>query len=724
MTDKRINMKISIAPLLLTLLIFGNLWAQVDESEKSYIRVGELQSHISAYGSERAHNGSYYEGLRWPADYRYTDNSVIKRSWIAVKDFKDANNVDWEFWAAYILKDDVANSIFPMELSQSAKFGLPAVYVDGVDCNMPYYDDYDSVNANQIADRIITNVVNTSCGLTMTRRVHAFTQQYHDDYLIKEFILENTGNTDYDSDIELTTPLTGVRFGGGTRYSVSRDGASKSDNQQSWGKHTWVSKRGEEYASHVSEALNFTENTSRTNLDWIRCGFSWMGQSELVTGYDMIGAPDIRAQGRLSGPQFAGTAILHVDKSAIDISDNAQQPTMLGWHAGDTYPSVGDLRDTDNDRLGMSQVYEMLSGKAYPSEVYGASNRMDEEYLPSITSKVDPYTIHGDGGGTNVWITYGPFDLDHGESIRIVEAEAVNGLGRAKCNEIGNRWMQAYMNPNDIGPFILPDDTETDDKDIYKNTWFYTGMDSIMLVFSRALRNFNMDFNIPQPPLPPKTFSVNSGGDKITLSWTPSPSESDPDFAGYRIYRGIGQPDTSYIMIAEIPAGVGIYEDRSAIRGFAYYYYIAAVNDGSNNTDGIANPSGPLESGRFYTKTTEPANLQRKPAETLDAIRIVPNPYNIRNRNLQYTGEDDKIMFLDIPGYCKIRIYTERGDLVNTLTHDNGSGDQAWFLATSSRQVVVSGIYIAHIEVTQDPEDTAYTYKKGDSVYKKFIVIR
>jgi hypothetical protein len=81
-------------------------------------------------------------------------------------------------------------------------------------------------------------------------------------------------------------------------------------------------------------------------------------------------------------------------------------------------------------------------------------------------------------------------------------------------------------------------------------------------------------------------------------------------------------------------------------------------------------------------------------------------------------------MFLDIPGYCKIRIYSERGDLINTIIHDDGSGDQAWFLTTSSRQVVVSGIYIAYIEVTQDPEDTAYTYKKGDSIYKKFIVIR
>jgi hypothetical protein len=717
------NMKLQATKLVLFVItiLFGNVFAQVGESEKSYVRIGEMQSHFSAYGSERAWNNTYYEGLRWPADYKYTDNAVIKRAWIAVKDFTDASGNNWEYWATYISKDYVGNSIFPIQLSQSAKFELPSVYVDGVDCNLPYYADYDTINPNQIADRIVTNIINTSCGLTMTRRVYAFSQQYHDDYFIKEFIFENTGNIDYDDEIELDAPLTGVCIGWGTRYSVSRDGASNSDNQQTWGKHSWVTRRGEEYNIHCDDVYEFTESTPRDNLDWIRCAFSWMGQSEVVS-YDMIGAPDIRSNGRLSGPQFAGSAVLHVDKSSTDTTDNPNQPTMLGWHAGDTYPSVGNL--TESDKLGMLQVYSFLSGNPYPNEGMGGDTRMDELYLESITHKFDPYKVHEDGGGTNVWITYGPFDLNPGESVRIVEAEAVNGLDRAKCNEIGSRWLQAYLNPLDTGPFILPEGTQTNDKDVYKNSWFYTGMDSIMLVFSRAVRNYNTGFNIPQPPLPPPRFYVNSGGDKIALSWELSPSEGDPDFAGYRIYRGIGRPDTSYTLIAELPAGVDIYEDRSAIRGFAYYYYITAVNNGSNNQLGITNPIGPLESGRFYTRTTKPANLQRQPGSDLESIKIVPNPFTISNRDLQYIGEDDKVMFLNIPGYCKIKIYTERGDLVNTIIHNDGSGDQAYILNTSSRQVLVSGIYIAHFEVTQDPSGDSYNYKKGDTIYKKFIVIR
>ena len=61
--------------------------AQVGENERKYIRIGSLQSHFSAYGSERAWNNSYYEGLRWPADYPFQDNAVIK-PWVKGEPYK------------------------------------------------------------------------------------------------------------------------------------------------------------------------------------------------------------------------------------------------------------------------------------------------------------------------------------------------------------------------------------------------------------------------------------------------------------------------------------------------------------------------------------------------------------------------------------------------------------------------------------------------------------
>ena len=67
----------------------------VQGDAKKYIRIGSLQSQFSAYGSERAWNNVYYEGLRWPAEYAYQDNAVIKRFWIGTQDFTDSYGEDW-----------------------------------------------------------------------------------------------------------------------------------------------------------------------------------------------------------------------------------------------------------------------------------------------------------------------------------------------------------------------------------------------------------------------------------------------------------------------------------------------------------------------------------------------------------------------------------------------------------------------------------------------------
>ena len=93
---------------------------------------------------------------------------------------------------------------------------------------------------------------------------------------------------------------------------------------------------------------------------------------------------------------------------------------------------------------------------------------------------------------------------------------------------------------------------------------------------------------------------------------------------------------------------------------------------------------------------------------------------------MQYTVEKDKIMLLNIPDQCDIRIYIERGDLVRKIDHDDGSGDEAWNLITSGRQVIAPGIYLVHIIVTEDLRSQAgeIIMKKGESTIKKFAVIR
>ena len=477
-----------------------------------------------------------------------------------------------------------------------------------------------------------------------------------------------------------------------------------------------MTRRGENYAQHTGDQL--TESSAIPQ--WLRAGFSWAGQSEINT-FDNIGGPDKNGSGRICAPQFAGIVTLHVDKSATDKSDDPAQPVTLGWHAGDTYPSLGDM--SLSTAPFHTDLYKMLSGIPYKG-LGNPSERMDEKY---VSAQKDPWKVHGDGGGTNLWINYGPFDLNPGDSIVIVVAEGVNGLNRQACEQIGKRWKLANDNPSDNGPFTLPDGSTTTDKDIYKDAWVYTGKDSIMLTFSRAKRNYDLGYHIPQPPLPPPLFNVTSGGDRITLAWEPSPSQGGAGFGGYKIFRAVGRPDTAYEEIASLGQGATQFDDVTPQRGFSYYYYISAFSDGSNNTSGGPNPKGLLLSSRFYTRTNQPAYLRRKAGENFPGIRIVPNPYNLASLDMQYPGEPDKIMFLNIPGHCLIRIYTENGDLINTITHEDGSGDQAWNSITSSRQVVVSGVYIVHFTVTQDyvdPQTGQLKYRNGETAYQKLIIIR
>lgn len=698
------------------------LSAQMTGAETRYIRVGSLQSKFTAIGAERAWNNVYYEGLTWPSDYMYQDNAVIERTYIGCQNFSDSAGQQWANYCVALNLNYPGISVFPTQLKETAKFANPGIYVDGVDVSAPYSADVDSVDPNQAADRIVNNVVNTSMGVTMTRRVLGFSQQYHENYFILEYTFKNTGFIDFTNTKKLNATIHGFRFGFLDRYSVCREGADNSGYDQEYGKHSWQTRRGEDYAQHANELSSLTESSPIP--EWLRAGFEWYGQRD-EDQYDNIGAPDGpftgAGSGRLCSPQFAGIVILHADKTATDKTDNPNQPAVLGWHAGDTVPSLGDMSPSTEPQ--QTDLYNFLSGIPYE----GLGNDTERMYEDWHLKYDDPWKVHGDGGGTGVWICFGPWDLNPGDSVGLVIAVGVNGLSRDACWQIGRRYWQAYQNPSDKGPFTLPDGSTTTDLNVYKDTWVYTGTDSIMETFSRALRNYDLGYKIPEPPEPPPVFNVNSGGDRISLTWQLSPSEGSPGFGGYKIFRAVATPDTVFDEIATVPPGTNSYDDLTPQRGFSYYYYISAFNDGSDNTSGVANPTGPLMSSRFYTKTDIAAYLQRQAGSSLSDIRIVPNPYNIRSAQLQFPGEPDKIMLLNIPGHCTIRIYTENGNLIKTISHENGSGDETWNSNTSSNQVVVSGVYIVHFTVTQDytdPTTGQLKYRKGDTAFQKCIIIR
>ncbi|OQX85665.1 hypothetical protein B6D60_07480 [candidate division KSB1 bacterium 4484_87] len=706
--------------------------AQLFAQEVKEIKIGSLHNWYREDGCEPEHGFLKIQqaGLEWPAQYQDMDCQAAKALWIATSNYTDADQYGGNFFPYKVVHVgprgwDTEREFMPIEFKMIGRFDHPLVYVDGnPGSELMWSDIIEEVDESLPCDRLIYDVVNTSIGITMTRKIYAWAQQYHDNYFVYEYIFKNTGNVDKDPDIERPDQsLENVYVFFHYRYAVSREGATWTGlNSPRWGINAMLSSRGEAKEDYSFSSYHYTGDyedwlNGDPDADSLRCQFAWAGKHSSAS-YDIIGYPNVKYKtGRLSGPQFVGVVTLHADKSATDKSDDPQQPTTT------TYQQSDDPPTRPNDQFDASRMADewkwITRGHRLPRH---------DEYVGDGF----PDQLEGTPGGFSNMNGYGPYQLGPGDSVRLVIAEGANGLNRQLCEQIGARWIKAHNNSADQGPFDLPDGTTTTDEDVYKDSWVMTGVDSLFKTFGRARRNYNVNFDIPMPPPPPSMFEVKSGGDRIRLTWANN-AESWPGFAGYRIYRAVAKYDTTYDEIfacgknTNHPEIVNSYDDTSAVRGYSYYYYIVSFDDGTNNVGSMANPPGELHSSMFWTRTIEPAFLRRQAGDALSKIRVVPNPYNVRAIDFQYPGEPDKIMFLNIPAECIIRIYTERGDLIKTIIHDDGSGDDYWNSTTEYGQVVVSGVYIALFEVTTDyadPQTGEILYRKGEREMRKFIIIR
>jgi hypothetical protein len=324
----------------------------------------------------------------------------------------------------------------------------------------------------------------------------------------------------------------------------------------------------------------------------------------------------------------------------------------------------------------------------------------------------DPAQAYGryDEGGWAMGEGFGPYTLNIGQSVSFVVAEGAAGLSSPAKLEIGRAYKAGGANKDNI---LIP----YNNKSMTKNQWVMTSRDSIFQLFDRATANWKSGMKIPPPPPPPSKFAVTSGVGKISLAW----EYSGPAINGWEIYRKAKQyqDDYDYVLIASLPAAARSYDDSNNLeRGVGYFYYIQAV--GNVNTDPTGKtPTGVrLKSGRYYTQTYLPATLKRPSGTSLSQVRIVPNPYNIAaSEDIRFPGRNNlgnQLAFYDIPGQCTIKIYTQLGELVQTIEHTNGSGDEFWDQSTASKQVIASGVYVAVIEDKSN----------GQKTIKKFVIIR
>ena len=695
---KRVFYKRSIATIACCLLLVTGRPAQA-QYEIKWMSVGALHSWYSSIGCEIEQGRVLVQqdGLQWPAIHPYQDMEAAKGFWIGVKDFTDEQGNVFPHKVVHVgPRVSGAREFFPIKFEMTSRFEVPEVSIEGA-LSFEKPVDNNAVDPTLKPDRMITNVVNTQTGITMTRKILQFSQQFHDNYIIYDYTFTNTGNVDDDAEIELPNKtLDGVYFFWQYRYSICRQTRYVIGNSSGWGINTMNDTRGD----------GVKPDPANENF---RAQFAWHGKYPTFSAYDNLGAPiwapdgqgfvdKADTTGRLGAYQFVGVVTLHADKSATDKTDDPKQPSTTSYeNSDDPLTSQNDAFNT----VKMTQEYDwMKKGHVSPrhaDRVEPSGNFAEPTGDPSL----------GTTGGYSSCNGYGPYTLRPGESVRIVMAEAASGLSRERAVQIGQQYKQRRITARE------------------KNVLVLSGRDSLFQSFRRAIANFNSGYNIPQPPLPPRAFTVAGGGDRIALSWDVY-NAADPNLRGFEIYRAIGKYDSTYKLVYTAGPTERSYNDRALVRGVAYYYYIVSVGDAANNNGAGLTPRVALRSSRYYMQAYDPATLKRPEGvrsdpTSLDSIRVVPNPFSLGadpNR-LRFPGEPDKIGFFNIPGSCSIHIFTESGELIKTIEHIDGSGDAYWNCTTSSDQIIVSGVYIAVVtDKTEEPS------RKGRRKIIKFVVVR
>lgn len=700
-----------IAVLCLLISLFAYQVAEANVLK--WIRMGRLQSKV-------VDSADMGEGFGWrdfgAYDYNGFTRYVIEAEgyYLGVKDWQDPDGINWPVKVSSSGTFD-SNELFVtipvpdksgMTIHNYYRYPNPSITVDGTRLDEPFpFDEADEVNPSKIpgtADQMIESWINTDMGLTIHQKVLSYSHWPLNEVIIYDWTFINTGNTDLDDQIELPNQTL-------KEFYFMRQQRQDGQDGRKW--NTW-------YGDYMTDSLRI----------------SYAYNPRETGAIDDIGGP--QNSGFLRNPYMIGEAVLWADKSAKNHTDDPSQPQMTWAYSTDTgfattnsYEQSADNLNTLYEvmRLGF-QSFDQFPYNTDPNVYPNTHHSLRTEDIAVLKNIKFIRSFPWWKGANANYYSCGPYTLAPKDSVRIVWAIVVGSICPEIAWKVGKEWTAKTCtfdtlktaNHRDNLPrqLLYFADLAPTENDRSKDRWVFTGRDSIFRNTGRAQWAVRNNYNIPTAPQAP-SINVHSLPDKINISWG-SESESSSNFSGYRVYRAIGKvyyDEATGVVVGKwtpiFACGAGTpnalthtFDDKAADRGKAYFYYVSAFS----NTG--------FESGKYRNMTTQAAYLT-KPAGTLASVRVVPNPFNLGARDLQYPGEQDKIMFMDLPPVCTIKIYTQSLDLVRTIEHTNGSGDEAWGIlqeehsATQNGQIIVSGVYIAHIQTPS-----------GENSYVKFVVVR
>jgi len=589
--------------------------------------------------------------------------------WIGMTDWKDSIGT---YHSRYVSQGGFENNearsyIKPTSNKKKVRNRLPNVTVNG-NLEERFLDTRSSSTRSSTipADERIESKYNTDVGVQVRMRSFALANQNHNSYIIREYTFTNTGNINYDSAIELPDQnLTGVYFG--FQYFMIPGGDRG---------HAMV-RQNDDWSVYYGDQPGDTLRGIYYLYDGIADDNHYLG--------DDIGDPD-KTTGEFLSPQYPGFGVLHADTSPTDPTDDRNQPSIVNIKSRTNFKSY----DKGSSEIDM---YSEMVTPGFPGGTEGKAQNAYDQFVR------EPVAL----------LSFGPYDINFGESVTIVLYEVVGSISQKLAVEAGREWIKG----------TLEYDGKTGDE--AKDALIGTGRDSILLYAKRAEYAWSIGLkNLPTPPPAPDNVVIESGPGKVELRWDSVADKLDwqtkePDFAGYRIYRAEGGFTNTYSLLATLEGDSTHYTDRAVERGKKYYYSITAYDDGSKNTTGVK-PGQSLESSRYYNRNfVTGASPFLGASSNMAQVYVVPNPYHVQG--LAYGGTviddyndvprlEDKLMFVGLPAKATIRVFTMAGDLVATIPHPNPenpnsvaeSADEEWYQITENWQNIKSGVYIYYVE--------------------------
>jgi len=561
----------------------------------------------------------------------------------------------------YIVSDNGPVSTFSLIHTPTAAFATPknlrrvpppAISVDGIDLRAMAFEDPSqyTVDTKLKTDGMIETEWTDPVGVTFHEKSYAWSHPDYANMVIAEVTITNTGDCNATIAGIEKPDQTLTNFWVGFKHLFACP-------------ERWASYSG----YYDGEVDWFFEYDPATRYFW-----SWDGDAFEIPGDDQfdprggpLGTADLPT-GEYLVPEIVGMAFLHIDRAGDDPTNDIAQPKTFRYvKYADQISGIYHNKHAES--------YNMISGE-------------DGNALYMKGWGDDPYATQPDGlpHWDPLW-GIGPYTLAPGEDIRLVFVRALGTVGEKRAIELG------YKVKN-----------ESYDPALAKKEIYETGRDRLFAEFEKA-RDLYFNKNLEAPFIPdPPSLTIVSGPEEVSVTWEPVANA-----VKYKVYRAVGGYDNGRIFdVIQETTGTE-YLDSNLIRGFSYYYYVAAVD------------ANGYESHPYFNRVQRAAVPYRRGLKTdgwAKDVRVVPNPHNVKggtyledathnSTGYNYDGSlrnQNTVSFVNLPEYCTIRIYNSIGDLIKTLEHSSGSADERWWpVITDDNQIPASGVYFYTIEVTK-----------------------